>query len=163
MTILLTDVDYPSGGGARAAGVVIEHWDATDSVEERTVWIDEVDPYEPGAFYRRELPCLLALLERVDSTPTCVVVDGHVWLDGRPGLGARLHEATGLPVVGVAKNAFAGGEARELLRGESRRPLYVSSVGMPVDEACRAVASMAGEHRLPSMLKRVDRLARDGA
>jgi hypothetical protein len=35
--------------------------------------------YEPGQFYRRELPYVLALLESLESSPA-VVVDGFVWL-----------------------------------------------------------------------------------
>lgn len=42
----------------------------------------------------------------------------------------------------------------------SRRALFITSAGIPVDEAAWAVIAMHGEGRLPIMLKRADRLAR---
>ncbi|MEY3209787.1 MAG: hypothetical protein RIT28_268 [Pseudomonadota bacterium] len=161
--ILLTDVHYPPLGGAWAAGVTCATWDAPTPAAERLVFVPEVADYEPGAFYRRELPCLLALLHTLTQAPSVIVVDGHAWLNGRPGLGARLHEVTGLPVVGVAKRRFFEGDALPLVRGGSQSPLYVSAAGVPAEEALACVASMHGPHRLPTLLKRVDRLCRDAA
>jgi deoxyribonuclease V len=161
--LLFTDVHYPEGGGARVAGVGASAWEQAAPSAERVVWCDDVAAYEPGAFYRRELPALLVLLGAWGERPEVVIVDGHAWLDGRPGLGARLHEATGIDVVGVAKKAFHGGEALPLQRGGSERPLYVSAAGGITAERARAlVASMHGPHRLPTLLKLADRLCRDG-
>jgi len=131
------------------------------------VRIEQVAPYVPGSFYQRELPCLLAALERAALEPECVVVDGYVWLaPERPGLGAKLFEALGsrVPVVGVAKTAFAGAEsiALPVLRGESQKPLLVTAAGMEPDLAAERVRSMHGRHRIPTLLKRVDRLCREG-
>jgi hypothetical protein len=95
-----------------------------------------------------------------------VVIDGHVWLrDGQPGLGARLHEALGarIAVIGVAKAAFAGGSAVPVLRGGSSRPLFVTATGMNAHGAAELVRGMHGPHRLPTLLKRADRLARGHA
>jgi deoxyribonuclease V len=161
--ILITDVFYPKGGGAWAAGVTCATWDAPNPAAEQLVFVPEVADYEPGAFYRRELPGLLALLHAMPQRPEVIVVDGHAWLNGRPGLGARLHEATGLPVVGVAKRRFFEGDALPLLRGGSQSPLYVSAARMPAEEALAHVAAMHGPHRLPTLLKRADRLCRDAA
>lgn len=87
------------------------------------------EPYEPGGFYKRELPFLLEAVAFVERRHLveAVVIDGHVWLrEGQPGLGARLHEALGArkAVIGVAKTAFAGGTAVPVLRGDSSRPLF---------------------------------------
>jgi deoxyribonuclease V len=74
-----------------------------------------------------------------------------------------LHEALGgrVPIVGVAKTAFRGDTgAAEVLRGESAKALLVSAAGMSLDEAVDGVRRMAGEHRIPTLLKRVDHLAR---
>ncbi|WP_437898538.1 hypothetical protein [Sorangium sp. So ce124] len=48
-----------------------------------------VRPYRPGAFFERELPCLLEVLGRVRARPAALVIDGYVELDqaGAPGLG----------------------------------------------------------------------------
>jgi len=159
------DVDYREDGTAVAAVVLFGAWDAPAPDAEIAVRVQQVAAYEPGAFYKRELPCLLAALaEVVESEIEVVVVDGHVWLgEGRPGLGAHLYEALegAASVIGVAKNAFTGAPAQEVLRGDSTRPLFVTAVGIEPEVAAQHVRDMAGEHRLPTLLKRVDRLARD--
>jgi deoxyribonuclease V len=157
------DVGY-RGVAAVAACVLFERWDDDRPAGEARARIAQVEAYEPGAFYRRELPCLLAVLERVRAPPRAIVIDGYVWLArGRPGLGAHLHEALGrrTPVVGVAKTAFRGNtEAVTILRGRSARPLYVTAAGIPADEAAERVRAMHGNGRIPTLLGYVDRLSR---
>jgi deoxyribonuclease V len=116
-------------------------------------------PYEPGSFYLRELPLLTAFLRPREAVG--VVVDGFVWLGReRKGLGAHLHDATGLPVIGVAKRGFHGAEAvaEPVLRGDSERPLWVTHEGVP--DAARIVAAMHGPWRHPTLCKRADHLCR---
>ena len=166
--IAVLDVQYLERG-ARAACVVLEGWTSARALEERVVEVDQVEPYVPGQFYRRELPCLLAVLAQVRATPSVVVVDGYVWLDraGRPGLGAHLFEALerAVSVVGVAKTAFGPGQdsaALQVLRGTSKRPLFVTAAGMDPASAAAQVRAMAGEARLPWALGRVDALSPGG-
>ena len=159
------DVDYRDTG-ACAAAVVFRDWSDAIALEERTVQITEVQPYEPGQFYRRELPCLLAVLRTLPPIET-VIIDGYVWLEGTatPGVGAHLHEALGggSVIIGVAKTKFQGADrAQEILRGTSQKPLYVTAEGVPVDVAAERVRSMHGAHRIPTLLKRVDDLCRRG-
>lgn len=52
--------------------------------------------------------------------------------------------------------------AQELRRGTSRSPLYVTAAGMDATEAARHIAEMHGPHRIPTLLKRIDRLCREG-
>lgn len=161
------DVDYRSAAGpAVAAAVVIESWTAAASVAEHVVVVEHIEPYVPGQFYRRELPCIRALLAEVEEPVDAIVIDGHVWLDDRqtPGLGAHLHRALGgaVAIVGVAKNAYHSTEsAAAVLRGASSSPLYVTTAGIDRGAAQGLVQRMAGEHRIPTVLKRVDRLCRD--
>jgi len=49
----------------------------------------------------------------------------------------------------------------EVLRGQSRRPLFVSAVGMDLAEACARVEEMHGKFRVPWAMSEVDRLARE--
>lgn len=158
--IASVDVDY-GGDVAVAAGVWFRGWEADTPASEALTRVAEVEPYVPGAFYRRELPCLLAVLAHGPKADV-VVVDGHVWLArGVPGLGARLQAEIGGVVVGVAKRPFAGATlSRPVLRGLSREPLHVSVVGASISDAARWVVSMHGPHRLPTLLRRADRLAR---
>ena len=173
--LVCTDVDYRTGpddgagGTARAAALLFTEWGAAAPVSEWAVRVDRVEPYVPGEFFRRELPCLLALLKRFEHLAgehlSAVVIDGYVTLDaaGTPGLGAHLYRALGgeVAVIGVAKTVYRGSpHAEAVCRGGSLSPLYVTATGMDVGEAARAVQSMAGPHRLPTLLKRVDGLCR---
>jgi len=158
------DVDYRADG-AVAACVGFQAWSQeAPSLELRQVSSSPPASYESGQFYRRELPYLTQLLAALPQPPELVIVDGFVWLDGgRPGLGAHLHAALGgvCPVVGVAKRPFQGAaQVVAILRGASQVPLYVSSVGEPLEAVAAHVQSMHGAYRLPTLLKRVDSLAR---
>jgi deoxyribonuclease V len=158
------DVDYRDPE-AFAACVLFRAWPDEQPAGERVERIASVEAYQPGQFYKRELPCLLAVLCATRAPLEAVLVDGYVWLrdEQSPGLGAHLYEALGraVPVIGVAKSRFASaGAAREVRRGDSRRPLYVSAAGLDVEEAARCVQRMHGPHRVPTLLKRVDLLCR---
>lgn len=169
MTIALLDVHY-EGVGAHAACILAESWDAESAVASYTSDIATVEPYEPGRFYLRELPCLLAVLRLLPAVPETVIIDGYVWLapGDRPGLGARLFEALGrnASVVGIAKTAFAGAESCAsvipVLRGTSRRPLFVTAAGLDVETAAQHVRQMAGSYRIPELVSLTDRLSRSG-
>jgi deoxyribonuclease V len=159
------DVHYPDTGGARAALVVGDAPTFPSIVEERVCWLDEAAPYEPGAFYKRELPAIRAVLAGV-APVGLLVVDGYVDLDpdGRPGLGAHVHAALRLPVIGVAKTPFrTATHAAEVLRGDATKPLYVTAAGLALATAAEYVAAMRGAYRLPDALRRVDALARGRA
>jgi deoxyribonuclease V len=167
VVIALLDVDYRASG-ARAACVLAQSWSDVVPASEHSIDIRSVQAYEPGSFYRRELPCLLEALDTAAIKPSIAVVDGYVWLGGeaRPGLGFHLYQALGskIPVIGIAKTAFLGAEESEqvakVLRGESKRPLFVTAVGVELASASSWVQCMAGAHRIPSLVAAVDRLAR---
>lgn len=163
---LAIDVGYHEHG-ATAAGVLFEDWKDPKPADEISVVVKDVQPYEPGQFYKRELPCMIALLEQVESPIDTIIVDGFVWLSKndtapKPGLGAYLYEHLNqeVPIIGVAKTEFVGAGAAELLRGNSSRPLFVSTAGVDVIEAIHAIKLMHGEHRIPQLLKRADSLSR---
>jgi deoxyribonuclease V len=122
-------------------------------------------PYQPGEFFRRELPHAVraAVVARASHPIDTILVDAHVWLEpGRPGLGAHLFTALGaaVPVIGVAKSAYRGGVAIAVLRGYSRAPLWVSAEGFDSHVAAAHLRTMHGAHRLPTLLVRADHLAR---
>jgi deoxyribonuclease V len=163
--ILAVDAAY-SETGSVAAGVYFAEWSDEVAAREFSVRVDGAPPsYESGAFYRRELPVLMALLDQAPIPVSTIVVDGYVWLgaDGEPGLGARLYEALArrAPVIGVAKTKLhADTWSQPVHRGASEVPLYVTGAGIDRTDAARRIARMSGAHRIPAMLKRVDDLAR---
>ncbi len=161
---LALDVHYRNDT-AHAAGVAFARIDDAQPQEIYTAELTGIADYQPGAFWRRELPPILHLLRSRQLQPDSLIIDGHVYLDGhtRPGLGARLYQALDarIPVIGVAKQAFHGMDpACALYRGQSRRPLYVTAAGLPGSEAQALIASMAGEGRIPTLLRLVDRISR---
>jgi deoxyribonuclease V len=162
--ILAVDVHYRAES-ATAAGAIFSSWESDRPEKEVVVALGPAQAYSPGRFYLRELPCLLHLLARIRQPLFCIVIDGYVFLgrEQRPGLGMHLWVALGgrIPVIGVAKSRFRGTPSEAVLfRGASRRPLYVTSVGIAPDEAKACIHRMAGKHRIPTLLQRVDHLSR---
>jgi len=162
--ILAVDVQY-SENHATVAGVVFEDWqDATPEMELAST-VEGIADYQPGQFYKRELPCILKLIEENELELECIVVDGFVYLDdsGKAGLGKHLFDALNgkVPVIGVAKKLFKGiGSQHEVYRGTSNKPLYVTAAGINVNQAKEYIRSMHGKYRLPTLLKRVDQVCR---
>lgn len=158
---VVLDVQYEDGR-ARAAAVVASDLSQAESEREIVVELAHVAPYQPGRFFERELPCLLAVLASLPPADT-LVIDGYVWLDdSQKGLGAHLSEALGgARVIGVAKTAYrAAAFAERVLRGTSQSPLFVTAVGIDAREAARLVTAMHGPHRIPTLVRRADQLAR---
>jgi deoxyribonuclease V len=66
-----------------------------------------------------------------------------------------------IPVIGVAKSRYRNDTwSVHVCRGNSRRPLYVTSAGIEIATAAELVAKMHGKYRIPTLLQHVDRLAR---
>jgi deoxyribonuclease V len=148
---------------ARTACVLLRHWEDETPAATYTELRTGIAAYEPGAFYKRELPCLLSLLQQLQEPVTIIVIDGYVWLGDAPGLGAHLHESlqATVPVIGVAKTKFHNNfKAQELRRGSSNNPLYITSIGMKTTDATTCINNMHGAHRIPAMLKLCDQLSR---
>jgi deoxyribonuclease V len=156
------DVHYPPTGGAQAALVTAADTAFSTIVSDKTMFTEHVAPYQPGKFYRRELPPIRAVLANAADLDL-LIIDGYVTLDpdGRPGLGAHAHAEFGIPVIGVAKTRFAPAiHAIPVMRGNATRPLYVTAAGISPVDAAKVVRTMAGKFRLPDALRRVDNLAR---
>jgi deoxyribonuclease V len=163
LMIACLDVAY-GAASATAACVIAGDWTSAAPIRELTHCCPLNVEYLSGQFYRRELPCLLAILKLLPERPDVVVIDGYVWLnvDRKPGLGGHLYAALGgkTPVIGVAKRPFRGAPSVEVRRGRSRVPLFVSSAGIALEEAAQRVIRMNGPFRIPTLLKRADLLSR---
>ena len=122
---------------AKTVGVVFNEWE--DEVPEKVLisWLssDKYGPYIPGEFYKRELPCIMHLLEQVPDILNydAIILDGLAHLPktdplAEPdGLGIRLEQELdkehpdfrnnhptdpmkiyGPAIIGVAKTSFKG-------------------------------------------------------
>lgn len=161
---LAIDVYYQQDK-AHAVGIFFEKWEQAQPSKMISTLIGEVADYESGSFYKRELPCILELLKQVDlSLIDNIIVDGYVYLDdNKKGLGLYLYEAIGqqIPVIGVAKNYFRLTPAIAIFRGDSLKPLYITSVGIEPAVATKAILSMDGLYRFPTLLKYLDQQTKD--
>lgn len=162
--LLAVDVHYVANK-ASVAGVAFANWGDPAPLQTYTTVLDGVAAYEPGSFFKRELPCILQLLHVYQLAPQIIVVDGYVFLDGhsRPGLGKHLYDALNgtAAVVGVAKKRFRGLDDRfAVYRGGSKVPLWITAVSLPLAQAQTAVCHMHGPHRIPTLLKHADQLCR---
>jgi len=165
--VALLDVDYRADH-AVAAWLIARALGDSAPAAQGTVRVAKAAAYRAGSFFERELPALRVALLALPERASSVVIDGYVFLDaaGHPGLGAHLYEALGraTPVIGVAKTPFMGSpHAIHVLRGTSKRPLYVTGAGVDPREAADAVRAMHGAHRMPTLLGLADRLARSAA
>lgn len=164
--ILAVDVQY-QGNTAFVGGVVFNEWSAPAPITEHVSILQNIEDYEAGNFYKRELPCIIKLLSEHELLPKYIVVDGYVYLDGKqkPGLGKKLFDSVGglNEVIGVAKKSYSGiGENFEIYRGKSEKPLYITTTG-DIESAKRRIAKMFGKHRIPVLLKRADQICREAA
>lgn len=159
--ILAVDVYYKESS-AKAVGILFNPGDETIKYLE-VAYINTVEAYVPGEFYKRELPCILKIIEQTNLTEIeVIIIDGYVYVDNNKtfGLGAFLWKTLEekIPVIGVAKTSFLKNKEtiNMLYRGESKNPLYISSIGYDLNEATDLIKEMKGNYRVPNILKLLD-------
>ena len=160
---------YYGEGYAKTAVIGIEDWDSSEPAFILTDVIHEVNDYESGAFYKRELPCLISIIEKIDLdySKDILVIDGYVILsdEGELGLGGYLYHELDrrIPVIGVAKNDFVSLHhlKNPIYRGESKKPLFVTALGYDLQKASGKIMNMDGEFRIPTILKLADQKSRE--
>jgi deoxyinosine 3'endonuclease (endonuclease V) len=164
--ILALDTYYQNKK-AKTVCIRFHHWTDEHAADIVTEELDNIEEYQPGSFYKRELPCILSILKKTSlENIEAIVIDGYVLLDdaGKHGLGGYLYEALNrkIPVIGVAKTNYTNNtlHQREVYRGNSQRPLFITTLGTPPDTACSYIQSMHGPYRIPTLLKTLDTLTR---
>lgn len=152
---------------AKTVCIRFHRWTDAQPADVLTEELGNVEEYQPGSFYKRELPCILSILKKTDlQNIEAIIIDGYVLLDdaGKYGLGGYLYEALDrkIPVIGVAKTNFANNTRykKEVYRGDSQRPLYITTLGIPLEEASDYIRSMHGAYRIPTLQKTLDTLTR---
>ncbi len=165
---LAVDVHFEPEGGALAAAVAFDEWDAREATRTYTSRIPHLEKAPRGELDLRKLPCVLQLLHEHGLQPDLIVVDGFVHLDAQdtPGLGQHLYHALGgrVAIIGLSKTAMAATPAQfEVVREEETRPLVVTCAGIDLASAKARLRAMHGKRRLPTLLKLVTRLAKGTA
>ncbi|UFS70303.1 endonuclease V [Geomonas sp. RF6] len=152
-------------------------------VEERVVVQECAVPYQPGYFFSREAPALLAALSALSAPPDLLLIEGHgIAHPRRCGIACHIGVTVGIPSIGCAKTRLVGtyvapgpekGDWSTLSDGEAVgavvrtrsgvKPLFVS-VGhlITLEEAVDLVLRCCGEYRIPGPLRAADMAARKG-
>ena len=181
-TIAGFDVGFEDNGAITRAAAVLLDAGTLAVIDQQVARLPTRMPYIPGLLSFRELPALLAALERLPAPPDLAFVDGHgIAHPRRLGIAAHFGVATGLPSIGVAKKILVG-EARLalhemrgaftplrdggqqigwLLRSKPGCLPLVVSPGHRVAMASAAelVMRFVGTYRLPEPTRLADRLA----
>lgn len=95
------DVHYSDEGGATAALVVCGEAALAMVLDEHVANVHRVAPYEPGALFKREFPCIRAVMA-LNGPLDLLVVDGYATLG--PG---EFGPCPGSPVRAHLPAAFA--------------------------------------------------------
>ena len=162
--IIAIDVHYKDNFANCVA--VLFNWE--DELPQKVIVekLEGISEYVPGEFYKRELPCILALIKKIELKEIeALIVDGHVYTNNETyGLGGHTWEALEkkIPIIGVAKRPFHsnGDTVKEVYRGDSKNPLYVSSIGLELKKAVDYIKNMQGEFRMPTVLTELDKVTK---
>lgn len=153
---------------AKTVCLSFSNWTENKTYQVDSEIIDGIEEYTSGEFYKRELPCILSLLEKLPFKDIeAIIIDGFVYLDdnNKLGLGGYLYEILKhkIPIIGVAKNNFATiiVNKRQLLRGKSIKPLFITAIGINIEIATELIRNMEGENRIPTLLKTLDTLTKE--
>jgi len=83
---------YYAGSKAKVVGVLFENFSDEKPLKIISKAVGDVTPYESGSFYKRELPCIVSLLQDLDVRDiSLIVIDGFVYLDDEGGYGLGGH------------------------------------------------------------------------
>lgn len=175
------DVGFEDGGKTTRAAVVVMHADSLEPIEAVLHREPTRFPYVPGLLSFREIPALLAAMEKLSKLPDLMLCDGQgIAHPRRLGIAAHLGVITGLPTIGVGKSRLVGeydepgverGEWSPLKDGRETigrvvrtrsnvKPVFVSvghRVSLP--RATRIVLRYVTRYRLPEPIRAADRLS----
>lgn len=169
MIYLILDVCYQNIDDkvqAKVAGIRFTGIENHIILNEYSIIVDDVDSYQSGKFYKREMPCLMALIEKIKDPFDVIIIDGYVYLDGveKWGLGRYLYNNLPVkkPIIGIAKNHFYGiSQDYAVYRGKSKNPLYVTCMDFNIFIAKNLVKNLQGYYRMPDIVQNTDKLSRE--
>ena len=175
------DVGFERGGRITRAAVAVLTFPALELVDHAVVRQPTRFPYIPGLLSFREIPALLAALDRLRVQPDLLLVDGQgIAHPRRFGIASHLGVYCGATVIGVAKSRLCGEHGEPMQRrgawvplthqGETigavlrtkahTKPVFVSighRISLPL--AVRYVMACTTKFRLPETTRWAHRLA----
>lgn len=175
------DAGFEDGGRITRAAVAVLSFPGLQLVDSAVACLPTSFPYVPGLLSFREVPAVLAALERLSVSPDLILCDGQgIAHPRRFGIASHLGILVDIPTVGVAKSRLTGvfGSVPEgrgswvplmdgkeivgaVLRTRPRvKPLFVS-VGHRIclDTAVQWVIACVTRFRLPETTRWAHRLA----
>jgi deoxyribonuclease V len=176
-----TDVGFERGGGITRAAVAVLSFPGLELMDYAIARLPTRFPYVPGLLSFREIPALLAALEKLSVQPDLILCDGHGYAHPRRfGIASHLGVYLGIPTIGVAKSRLVGEHGPPMQRRGAQAPLrdrgetigavlrtrphtlpvYVSighRVSLPV--AVRYAMACTAAYRLPETTRWAHRLA----
>jgi deoxyribonuclease V len=175
------DVGLPRGAKIARAAIAVLDYLTLEQIDYSIAEIPVPFPYIPGLLSFREMPVILAALEKLQTTPDVFMVDGHGYAHPRRfGLACHLGVWLDKPAIGCGKSILVGEmEPLEIPRGsiaslrdgdeiigvalrtrEKVKPVYIS-VGHCVDleSAIRITLNCGQDLRLPEPTRQAHQLA----
>ncbi len=179
--LYVAGVDVGFKENIATASVAILEYPSLALFESRTASLPVSFPYIPGLLSFREIPVVLAALEKIETRPDIIICDGQgIAHPRRFGIACHLGVITGIPTIGAGKTRLLGthlepGEEKgclsplidksevigAVLRTRAHvKPIYVS-IGHKVDleTAISCVLSCTTKYRLPETTRWAHKLA----
>ena len=180
-TVAGLDVGPPDSAGMMRGAVAALSFPDLRTADQAVAYRAPSLPYVPGLLSFREVPALLAALQKLCVQPDLLLCDGQGLAHPRRfGIACHLGVLTGIPAIGVAKSLLVGEHApvparrgawRPLLhKGEivgaalrtraGRAPVYVS-IGhrLSLETAIHYTLACTPRFRLPETTRAAHRLA----
>lgn len=176
------DVGYDNNKGLARAAIVTLSMNDMEPIEQVCVMVPVPFPYVPGLLSFREIPAILAALEKLQRQPDIFMVDGQgIAHPRRMGIASHLGVHLDMPSFGVAKSRLSGrftmpgpkkGDMSALMMGKERigtvlrsrdnvMPLFISP-GHKIDikTATALTIKCLRGYRLPEPTRLADKMSK---
>lgn len=78
--IIAIDVFYKSACQAKVVAILFDDWYSQNIKRVYSIDLENISEYKSGEFYKRELPCIVQLLELIEEEYDYIIIDGYVYL-----------------------------------------------------------------------------------
>ena len=175
------DVGFPQAKQTAQAAIVVLDLETLECIDQTTAELPVSFPYVPGLLSFREMPVILAAIEKLSTPPDLWMVDGHGKAHPRRfGLACHLGLLLDQPAFGCGKSILVGkpsalperrGSTAHLIADEQIvgaavrtrnrvKPVYISTGHrIDLDTAIQVTLACGTGYRLPEPIRQADRLA----